>query len=92
MKETWITLEKGTKYLGFGIEIDGEMTTVNIVIVDNLRFWGLMIPRTSELAGIAIKPQNVDELTLDIIVYDDVKLSINMIKTTEAYALCITER
>ncbi len=42
-KETWLVLDKGTRYIGCGLLIDEELFVLDINIFENPHYWGMAI-------------------------------------------------
>lgn len=43
LNETWIYLDKNTNYVGTGIYVDDEVRNIDINIINNPNYWGVMI-------------------------------------------------
>lgn len=43
LKETWVYLDNNTNYVGVGIYVDEELHQIDINLINNPNYWGIVI-------------------------------------------------
>lgn len=68
MKETFLSVDKHSKFITYGIEVEGELWIIDINFIDNAHFWGLCVaaPIEGEDKVITKTTKHGEELCMEL--------------------------
>lgn len=92
MKRTCLTVDKHSKFMTFGVEVNGDLWIIDINFINNDHFWGLCIgaPVDDGDAVNTITAKVGDDLMKELKI-DDKKITIRASEGVNSYSVLIVE-